>query len=85
MNQFQESISAYERVSAMDPLHPDIWADLADAYIETGLPEKAEEVLEEGIYQQADNATLIYRMAALLFKQGKQKNGPEDARPGTAA
>jgi len=59
----------------MDPLHPDIWADLADSYIETGHPEKAEEVLEEGIYQQADNATLIYRMAALLFRQGKQKNG----------
>ena len=71
---WEVAISAYERVTALDPLHPEIWADLADAYVETGHPEKAEEVLEEGIYQQSENASLVYRMAALLFRQGKQKN-----------
>jgi tetratricopeptide (TPR) repeat protein len=75
MTNWKGAIDAYERVTALDPLHPDIWADLADAYVETGHPEKAEEVLEEGIYQQAGNATLIYRMAALMFRQGKEKNG----------
>lgn len=73
LTDWESAISAYERVTALDPLHSEIWADLADAYMETGHPEKAEEVLEEGIYQQSDNASLVYRMAAVLFKQGKQK------------
>jgi tetratricopeptide (TPR) repeat protein len=75
LKDWQNAIKAYERVSAMDPTHPEIWADLADAYIETGQPGKAEEVLEEGIYQQSGNVMLVYRMAALLLREGKQKNG----------
>ena len=75
LKDWEASIKAYEKVSAMDPMHADIWADLADAYLETGQPRKAEEVLEEGIYQQAGNAMLLYRMAALLLREGKQKEG----------
>ena len=62
-------------MSALDPNHPEIWLDLSEIYIETGEIQKAQQVLEEGIYQQPRNASLFYRLAGLLMKQGKQKQG----------
>ena len=71
----EEATKAYEKVSALDPLHPDIWLDLSDVYVEAGEMKKAFDVIEEGVYQQPKNASLLYRLAGLLMKEGKSKQG----------
>jgi predicted Zn-dependent protease len=44
-------------------------------YVEAGEMKKAFEVIEEGVYQQPKNVSLLYRLAGLLMKDGKFKHG----------
>jgi tetratricopeptide (TPR) repeat protein len=66
-----EAIASYAKVSELSPEIPEIWLDYSDAYFEIGEHEKAIEIINQGLEENDKNVSYIYRLAAYLFKTGK--------------
>jgi tetratricopeptide (TPR) repeat protein len=65
----------YDKAIESSPDEESIRIDYADALAEKGEYETASEVIMKGIEQIAPSAGLYYRMAALLYIQGRNKDG----------
>jgi tetratricopeptide (TPR) repeat protein len=66
-----DALESYSKVIEISPEIPEIWLDYSDAYFELEEKEKAIESIIKGIEEAGRNASLLYRLAAYLFKTGK--------------
>jgi tetratricopeptide (TPR) repeat protein len=65
----------YEKAIESSPEEESIRIDYADALAEKGQYEMASDVIMKGIEQIAPSAGLYYRMAAMLYIRGRNKDG----------
>jgi uncharacterized protein (TIGR02996 family) len=70
-----EAATCYEKAIASNPEEETVRIDYADALAEKGLLANAADVIMNAIGQIAPSASLYYRMAAILYKSDKNKEG----------
>jgi hypothetical protein len=69
-----EAEMSYLKASELEPYHAEIWLDYSDFFVETKKDyAKAIEILDDGIYYQAENSALTYRRVAYLYEAGRNK------------
>ena len=70
----EEALNAYNKVTELDALNPEIWLDISDFYAkELNDINKALELIDEGISLQPSNYDLMYRKVAYLLEAGNVK------------
>ncbi len=69
-----EAALSYQKASELEPYHAEIWLDYSDFYADLKKDyAMAIEILDDGIYYQGENSSLIYRRVAYLYESGKHK------------
>ena len=73
----QDAILSYQKVIELDPHNSEIWLDYSALLFQEEKFEEALGIMDEGLQQHPDDASLLYRKSAYLIKMGKVKQGYE--------
>ena len=73
LNHYKEACECYENVIGLDPAHEIIWLEYSILLYENNEPERALEVISEGIKYFPDNADFQYQCCGMLYENGYLK------------
>lgn len=75
LKEYNNAAICFRKIEELDPLDPDLWVEYADLYIVKKDYEKATQILKTGLIHQSENSRILYRLAAVLFRQGNEIQG----------
>lgn len=75
LKEFNLALACFKNAEELDPNDPDLWLEYANLYILQHQFEKASQVLKTGLIHQPFNGRIIYRLAAILFRQRNEVQG----------
>ncbi len=70
---YEEAVIAFQAAVKIEPKRPEAYAGLADAYVELGEPEKAQEALRQG-YDNTNDAGLSEKLSTLQAEDAQWKS-----------
>ena len=81
---FEQAILAFHAVLEIDPKNIDAYKGLAGAYVMQDEPEKAQEILQQGLAEVAEPAELNLVLAGVLLDAGESAQAEEILKELTA-
>lgn len=67
LQRYDKAKACFQRIEEIDPKDPDLWKEYAAMYVAEGDFQKAIQVLKTGLIHRAEDASIMYRMVAVLL------------------